>query len=281
MFLKSSLYIFWKTCRFRFEFLKDDYHNNAISETDYERIWIPNIEYIYVQEIIYDEYRTKVFVTKNSSDTTLSHDNDEIRIREVYSGSFNSLMKITKKRIKFACSFDYMESYPFKKQVCSFQFNLVGADSAVVLTPDNLEIESSRQIGHYDIERWTMKALENEDDEIEVSMVFKIDLISIFMVTYLPTILMNMINQATNYITSDNKYDIIFTVNITCMMVLASIYLSVSASLPITPAIKPVEFWLLLSLSYPFFIIVISILQQVQNSTLFHHKNTEHSLSES
>ena len=204
MFLKSNVYIFWKTCRFRFEFLKDDYHNNAISETDYERIWIPNIEYIYVQEIIYDEYRTKVFVTKNSSDTTLSHDNDEIRIREVYSGSFNSLMKITKKRIKFACSFDYMESYPFKKQVCSFQFNLVGADSAVVLTPDNLEIESSRQIGHYDIERWTMKALENEDDEIEVSMVFKIDLISIFMVTYLPTILMNMINQATNYITSEN-----------------------------------------------------------------------------
>ena len=263
MFLKSNVYIFWKTCRFRFEFLKDDYHNNAISETDYERIWIPNIEYIYVQEIIYDEYRTKVFVTKNSSDTTLSHDNDEIRIREVYSGSFNSLMKITKKRIKFACSFDYMESYPFKKQVCSFQFNLVGADSAVVLTPDNLEIESSRQIGHYDIERWTMKALENEDDEIEVSMVFKIDLISIFMVTYLPTILMNMINQATNYITSDNKYDIIFTVNITCMMVLASIYLSVSASLPNTYGIKPVEIWLLFNLAYPFLVILVNIILQV------------------
>ena len=204
-----------------------------------------------------------MFVTKNSSDTTLSHDNDEIRIREVYSGSFNSLMKITKKRIKFACSFDYMESYPFKKQVCSFQFNLVGADSAVVLTPDNLEIESSRQIGHYDIERWTMKALENEDDEIEVSMVFKIDLISIFMVTYLPTILMNMINQATNYITSDNKYDIIFTVNITCMMVLASIYLSVSASLPNTYGIKPVEIWLLFNLAYPFLVILVNIILQV------------------
>ena len=172
-------------------------------------------------------------------------------------------MKITKKRIKFACSFDYMESYPFKKQVCSFQFNLVGADSAVVLTPDNLEIESSRQIGHYDIERWTMKALENEDDEIEVSMVFKIDLISIFMVTYLPTILMNMINQATNYITSDNKYDIIFTVNITCMMVLASIYLSVSASLPNTYGIKPVEIWLLFNLAYPFLVILVNIILQV------------------
>lgn len=197
---------------FRFEFLKDDHHYNVISETDYEHIWIPNIEYTFVQEVIYDQYRTKVFVTKNSSDTVLSHDNDHVNIREVYSGNFNALIKVTKKRIKFACSFDYMESYPFKKQVCSFKFSLVGADSAV-LTADNLEIQSSRQIGHYDIERWTMKALKNEVNEIEVSMSFKVDLISILMVTYLPTILMNMINQATNYITSDNKYDILFTVN--------------------------------------------------------------------
>ena len=215
IFLKSNIIDFYllRICTFRFEFLKDDYHNNVISQTDYERIWIPNIEYNYIQEIVYDEYRTKVFVTKNSSDTTLSHDNDQVHIKEVYSGNFNALMKITKKRIKFACSFDYMESYPFKKQVCSFTFSLVDSDSVVALIADNLDIKSSRQIGHYDIERWTMKALPDKLNEIEVSMAFKIDLISIFMVTYLPTILMNMINLATNYITSDNKYDIIFTVN--------------------------------------------------------------------
>ena len=249
---------------FRFEFLKEDFHNNVISHTDYEHIWIPNIEYVFVQEIIYDQYRTKVFVNKNSSDTTLSHDNDQVHVREVYSGNFNALMKVTKKRIKFACSFDYMESYPFKKQVCSFKFSLVGSDSAVLIA-DNLEILSSRQIGHYEIERWTMEAVKNEleIEEIEVSMVFKIDLISIFMVTYLPTILMNLINQATNYITSDNKYDILFTVNITCMMVLASIYLSVSASLPNTYGIKPVEIWLLFNLAYPFLVILVNIFLQV------------------
>ena len=37
--------------------------------------------------------------------------------------------------------------------------------------------------------------------------------LSIFMVTYLPTILMNIINQATNYITTDTKFDLILTVN--------------------------------------------------------------------
>ena len=52
-------------------------------------------------------------------------------------------------------------------------------------------------------------------------------------------------------------------VNITVMMVLTSVYLSVSASLPSTPAIKPVEVWLLASLSYPFFIIMAAIADQV------------------
>ena len=56
------------------------------------------------------------------------------------------------------------------------------------------------------------------------------------MVTYLPTILINLTNQATNYIPGTDKYSIIYKINTTIMMVLASIYLSVSASLPTTSA---------------------------------------------
>ena len=82
---------------------------------------------------------------------------------------------------------------------------------------------------------------------------------------------MNHVNQATNYLTSHNKYDILFTVNITCMMVLASIYLSVSASLPNTYGIKPVEIWLLFNLAYPFLVILVNICLQVSLSALPQH----------
>ena len=47
------------------------------------------------------------------------------------------------------------------------------------------------------------------------------------------------------------------------MMVLASVYLSVSASLPITSDIKPVEVWLLFNLGYPILVITSNIIQQV------------------
>ena len=78
---------------------------------------------------------------------------------------------------------------------------------------------------------------------------------------------MNLINQATNYITmstSDDKYSMIYTINITCMMVLASIYLSVSASLPTTSDIKPIEVWLIVNLAYPFVTIMVNIILQVK-----------------
>ena len=49
----------------------------------------------------------------------------------------------------------------------------------------------------------------------------------------------------------------------TSMMVLASIYLSVSSSLPSSPNIKPVEIWLLFNLAYPFLVIIVNVLLQV------------------
>ena len=94
------------------------------------------------------------------------------------------------------------------------------------------------------------------------------NLMSVFLVTYLPTILINIINQATNYLENESKCDLVITVNVTCMMVLASVYLSVSASLPSTANIKPVEVWLLFNLTWPFLIIVANIIIQVTENNL-------------
>ena len=100
------------------------------------------------------------------------------------------------------------------------------------------------------------------------SIVLSRKFLSMFMVTYLPTILMNMINQATNYITGEDKYSLIYTINITCMMVLASVYLSVSSSLPSTANIKPVEVWLLFNLAYPVLVILVNVLLQVVDEVI-------------
>ena len=96
---------------------------------------------------------------------------------------------------------------------------------------------------------------------LNVYVNLQLSLSSILLVTYLPTLLMNIINQATVY--SSVGHELIITVNITCMMVLTSVYLSVSSSLPNTPDIKPVEKWLLYNLAYPFLVIISNIIMEV------------------
>ena len=177
-------------------------------------------------------------------------------------------------RTTFSCYFDNIGQYPFKEQTCGFSLYLRGTPHDYMhLRLGQFNDKSPKLIGQYVVKKWIW---ENSTDEktnknvIRVSVVLTRDFYSIFLVTYLPTIFMNIINQVSNYINSKSKvinqscrlylifsvcaaqYDLIFTLNITCMMVLASVYLSVSTSLPSSSNIKPVEIWLLFNLFYPF-----------------------------
>ena len=68
------------------------------------------------------------------------------------------------------------------------------------------------------------------------------------------------------------------------MMVLASVYLSVSSSLPSTANIKPVEVWLLFNLAYPMIVILLNVLLQVtiksyrETNNIFHFQSLENRL---
>ena len=48
---------------------------------------------------------------------------------------------------------------------------------------------------------------------IRVSVSLGRKLLNVVMVTYLPTLLMNIINQATNYISDEDKFSLIYTIN--------------------------------------------------------------------
>ena len=169
------------------------------------------------------------------------------------------------RRIEFSCSFNNIKNFPFVKQKCSVKFQLVGV-SNVLNTSVNVYTDVT-VVGQYVIDTWIVSNelhYKTGRNMTRVTMVLRRKIWNIFMETYLPTILMNMINQFSNYITGDTKYDMIYTINITCMMVLASIYLSVSASLPVTSDMKPFAVWLIFNLAYPFFIILVNVILQVR-----------------
>ena len=187
---------------------------------------------------------------------------------ESYRGKENTLSMTVVNKADFICSFKQIQNFPFHTLVCIFQIFVSGTDNIITRLKmvEDIRDAGPSTVDQYVVLGWTMEEdnVTQQATGLTVSVKLGSNLVSVFLVTYLPTILMNFINQATNYLETESKCDLVITVNVTCMMVLASVYLSVSTSLPSTPAIKPVEVWLLFNLAYPFLVIITNILTEVR-----------------
>ena len=230
-----------------------------------DNLWIPKITFL----VLKDEMKkldTQLYV-KKLGEAMMSADMDELYPNETYSGSENEIFLKTMNRANFICTFTNIRMYPFGEQNCSIKLFISGTDNMLTnLKSKAVAYKGPLSVGQYVVRKWSMESGFVTDERVGVTITVQLgrNMFSIIMVTYLPTTLMNIINQVTNYVTDADKYGLVITVNITCMMVLASVYLSVSGSLPTTAAIKPVEIWLLFNLAYPFLVIIINILLQVK-----------------
>ena len=119
----------------------------------------------------------------------------------------------------------------------------------------------------------TMK-LGNKNDTVEVEVILGRRLIGTFMTIYMPTILLNIIGHSTNYF-KPFFFEAVVTVNLTVqfwipcsfpffifslnkvMLVLTTMFVGVSTSLPKTSSIKMVDYWLVFNLLIPFVEVLI------------------------
>ena len=250
----------WFDKSLAFKSLKYSENENTLDEISVDKIWKPEI----ILEVVKTDTRNKKEEISISRRTPPTLAEDEVE--EIYFGSENNLNLQQRNRMVFICNFD-STSYPFGRAAnCKIDFYLHGVSNSLTQIRPRLVDKGPLEFGQYLVEIWT---IETEVDEsvgklVAIRLFLSRKINSIFMVTYQPTILMNIVNQATNYITGDDKYSLIYTINITCMMVLASIYLSVSASLPTTSDIKPVEWWLLFNLAFPLLVMLTNIVLQVR-----------------
>lgn len=266
----------WTDYRLMFKFLKNDSSKNTVFDGEmkdmfyYEDIWKPEHQFgILKQKWIWSDYRGTITVRRTGEPSTASTDDLETLV--LYSGNESIIQwkTMVQNQNSFICSFSGISLYPFDTETCPIRFEYIGPKGQFVeLIPGELNLAPS-SFGDYKILKG--KSIYKIGDRVVAfDIILGRNFQSIFLVTYLPTILMNIINQSTNYIKAPGRYEFIVTVNVTCMMVLASIYLAVSSSLPKTEMIKPVEVWLLVNLAYPFLVIIVNIILQV----MLHNANS-------
>ena len=111
------VHVEWFDKDLQFEYLKENYEENSLSSKLYKQIWIPNIVFddvdINSDMVVYEK---TVFV-KRKKTPVVSGEVDKIDVRELYDGRDNPLNIDFEKRIKFTCSFDNIQNYPFGMQV--------------------------------------------------------------------------------------------------------------------------------------------------------------------
>ena len=92
---------------------------------------------------------------------------------------------------------------------------------------------------------------ENHDDGVELVLVLRRRLMSAILTIYLPTVLILTIVYATNFF-KDFFFEAVVTVNLTALLVLVTLFISVSQSLPQTAYVKMVDIWLIFAQVVPF-----------------------------
>ena len=185
-----------------------------------------------------------------------------------FEGSENRLHKYGYYSFSINCNQDF-SSYPFDRQVCELEICIDAlAGAFVTLTPQSELVEHTQKtFGSFAITNITLKG---SGGMLTLAISYQRDLMGIFMTTYLPTIFLNMLSQCTHYYgdTSD-IFDPIIGTNLTILMVLTALHISVYTSLPSTGAnMKNIDVWLIFNLMFTLLTTLLQIFIQNQRCQL-------------
>ena len=120
------------------------------------------------------------------------------------------------------------------------------------VVPNALRMESQTVLTQYIRKNWTLDYVDKSvpSKGITMVLVFRRRIMNAILTIYLPTILVLCIVYATNFF-KEFFFEAIVTVNLTALLVLTTLFISVSSALPSTAYVKMVDVWLIFAQLVP------------------------------
>merc|ERR1719186_2338443 len=143
---------------------------------------------------------------------------------------------------EFHCTY-LLQFFPFDTQVCSIHMILEQFDQETVeLVPDSIVMQSPKELTQYFIQSWslTYKDMTQIQSGLKMEIVFKRRLTNELLTTYLPTFLLLGITYSTTFF-KPFFFEAALTVNLTVMLVITTLFISVMEKLPPTSYIRMVD----------------------------------------
>ncbi|XP_023330915.1 glutamate-gated chloride channel alpha [Eurytemora carolleeae] len=248
----------WYDYRLSYFNLKTTKSSNALSESEIQKIWIPHIVFINTEsnEATVIGKGTEVTVTREGNFTRSSSDvMEEINI---FQGKENILEFQEVYTKTFKCEYE-LQMYPFDTQKCQVVMMVRDLEKRVLMiTPDSIMMEGDTVLTQYIILSWKLDYVNQTSptDGITVGILLKRRIINEILTTFLPSFLLIVIVYTTNFF-KPFFFEALVTVNLTALLVLTTLFISVSGSLPPTAYVKMIDIWLIFAQMIPFFEVLL------------------------
>ena len=250
--LKLNLEESWKDARLQYYNLKEDEELNTLMFSEKQQIWVPRILFSNTREDFTSKNDKQAFAkvirSKNGSLLSLEKNEDILE----YKGAENEVKINRIYEVDFICDYN-MRFYPFDIQVCTLDLIIDGNTAKFIdLLPGKLVYSGGTDLAQYYVMSYDIYSMDIKGKSgVQVSITLGRRLLGTILTVYVPTVLLNIIGHSTNYF-KDFFFEAVVTINLTCMLVLVTLFISVSDSLPKTSYIKMVDFWLVFNLILPF-----------------------------
>ena len=178
---------------------------------------------------------------------------EEVDEKEIFKGFENRLTLEQTYTHQFQCLY-VLQRYPFDKQKCSINMTTTKLDNPMMmLFPKKLWMEQDPDMTLYYMEEWSVTYRNGNapKEGIWMMIIIRRKIMSEMLTTYLPSALLLMITFATTFF-KPFFFEAALSVNLTNMLVMTTIFISVMEKLPLTSYPKMIDYWLIFCQLVPF-----------------------------
>ncbi len=281
--IQLNLALVWSDHRLIMQNLNNRTFLNTLTNKQYDKIWVPKVifrnTYNSLESLIDD--RALMTITRLGDFKLTSQ--FSLQNAYIFKGSENP---ITISRVyfsEFLCDFD-MAMYPFDTQQCFI--NLIPGGNTgefIELVPGFLNYTGPLELTQYFIKDYKIENITlSSNRAVSVSISFGRRILATILTTYLPTLLLCLVCFSTNHF-QPSFFEAIVAVNLTSLLVLTTLFISVYNSLPDTAYIKMIDVWLIFILLVPFFEVILHTIMDYARSniakdTRIHPMTLDHNL---
>ena len=275
--VKFGLLLSWFDSRLVFYNLKPSRMANSPTFEEAASLWIPSIIFDNTENNDVMSFDDLAMVTISKKGTATLSDEAVVDEIDIFKGSENNIV-LDKGFTKTLKCIYQLQLYPFDTQECTVNLKIGKYQTNLIkIFPRSLEMEGETLLTQFRVTKWKLEYKNkselqfglpvfkksdqthlsiyfiagNIDDGVHIKIILKRRINNAILTIYLPTFLILIIVYATNFF-KDFFFEAVVTVNLTSLLVLATLFISVSQSLPPTAYVKMIDVWLIFAQIVPF-----------------------------